>query len=554
MKKERHKVRGLVDDIKRGEIALPALQRGYVWKATQVRDLFDSLYRDYPTGSFLLWQPDKKEMPTKKAAIRQEGRGDWQRLLLDGQQRLMSLSAVLEGEPIQVRDSKKPIEIMFNMNHPEDDESESSDVNQEGDEESGGSATSSGAPLENLDKMTFIVRSKVLEKDQNWVLVTDAIRKNSLALLKEKGIGADDERFEKFFSRIERLKGIEKYEYDVVLLQGMKYETVTNIFVRVNSAGTTLKSWDLALSQITVTWKEALEVFEEYLEEKKSAGIIDFKLAVRALAAFATNQATFKTLHRLPSSKLKESWEDAAKHLDLALDFIKDLGFEKPTLLPSPYFLVTMAKYMKEGNRDKKELEEIKFWLFMACMKGRYSSSIETALGQDIAAASSAQELRRILRAKFGRFRLEPQDIVGMNRRNSLFKVLFIVLKDGGFRDWYSRSSITLDSVSKSNRLNAHHIFPQALLKKADRSNKEIDDIANLTFLTEKTNKEIGKASPEEYLSKIEEDLLIPHLIPLDRNLWKLENYQDFLAARRKLIVDAVNDFLKVDKFEKEFK
>src|SRR5262245_14103118 len=104
---------------KRGEMRLPEIQRHYVWRATRVRDPLDSLYRGYPSGSILMWETDEP-VPTRDFAIAQDSTAfAGRRLLLDGQQRLTSLTAVLNGEPVKVRGRKKPIEILFNLEHPE---------------------------------------------------------------------------------------------------------------------------------------------------------------------------------------------------------------------------------------------------------------------------------------------------------------------------------------------------------------------------------------------------------------------------------------------------
>src|SRR5689334_7719079 len=118
----------LIDMYKRGEVRLPEIQRHYVWKATGVRDLLDSLYRGYPSGSILMWETDDP-IQTRDFAIAQDttafvGR----KLLLDGQQRLTSLTAVLNGEPINVRRRKRPIEILFNLDHPDGPPSEVTEV------------------------------------------------------------------------------------------------------------------------------------------------------------------------------------------------------------------------------------------------------------------------------------------------------------------------------------------------------------------------------------------------------------------------------------------
>src|SRR5688572_27813739 len=102
-----------------GELRLPEMQRRYVWPATRVRDLLDSLYRGYPSGTILVWETDR-EMPSRDLAVTQDTspfRGH--KLLLDGQQRLTSLSAILRGEPVTVRERRRPIDILFNLDHPD---------------------------------------------------------------------------------------------------------------------------------------------------------------------------------------------------------------------------------------------------------------------------------------------------------------------------------------------------------------------------------------------------------------------------------------------------
>src|SRR5437762_11948873 len=109
----------LVGMIERGELRLPEMQRQYVWRATRVRDLLDSLYRGYPSGAILLWDTDEA-VPLQEFAVSQQANPyKSTRLLLDGQQRLTSLSAVIRGAPVTVRDSKKAVELLFNLDHPD---------------------------------------------------------------------------------------------------------------------------------------------------------------------------------------------------------------------------------------------------------------------------------------------------------------------------------------------------------------------------------------------------------------------------------------------------
>src|SRR5438552_7898908 len=117
MKKQDISVGSLVAMIESGELQLPEIQRRYVWRGPRVRDLLDSLYRGYPSGTVLVWETDQ-EQPARDLAIAQAQSVFTQKLLLDGQQRLTSLSAVIRGEPIKVRNRKREIQIAFNLDHP----------------------------------------------------------------------------------------------------------------------------------------------------------------------------------------------------------------------------------------------------------------------------------------------------------------------------------------------------------------------------------------------------------------------------------------------------
>jgi hypothetical protein len=115
-----YSVRELVDKIQRRELQLPEMQRRYVWTATKVRDLLDSLYRGYPSGVILTWQSAERVETQDFAIATPDDPGTTPLLLLDGQQRLTSLSAVLRGEAVMVRNRKRPVEILFNLDHPDE--------------------------------------------------------------------------------------------------------------------------------------------------------------------------------------------------------------------------------------------------------------------------------------------------------------------------------------------------------------------------------------------------------------------------------------------------
>ena len=238
-------VKELVGMVARGELRLPEMQRPYVWPATRVRDLLDSLYRGYPSGAILVWETDQ-QAPTRDLAV---GQGlnafATQRLLLDGQQRVTSLCAVLDGKPVRVRNRKRPIEILFNLDHPDGppvdltevvDDSESPILELDDDEPSDDEDTAEVDIQQRLKRRTFVVSSKQLLAQANWVKVSDVFAKSDWTLLKPLGLQPDDSRYENYVQRLQKLRGIQNYPYVMhVLDRQLSYEEVAEIFVRVNS-------------------------------------------------------------------------------------------------------------------------------------------------------------------------------------------------------------------------------------------------------------------------------------------------------------------------------
>lgn len=227
MAKHEASVEELVGMISRGELRLPEMQRRYVWRSTRVRDLMDSLYRGYPSGAILLWETDEN-VPLQDMAVSQEiNPYKSTRLLLDGQQRLTSLSAVIRGEAVKVRGRRRPIELLFNLDHPDrlavvtevDEDGSGDDEDEDLTEDE---ADSSGDELQKrFDRMTFVVTTRKLEQLKQWIKVTDVFKTDSDAgFLKHAGVTSfDDPNYERYSQRLARLRGIRKYSYRMDVLE-----------------------------------------------------------------------------------------------------------------------------------------------------------------------------------------------------------------------------------------------------------------------------------------------------------------------------------------------
>ncbi len=562
MAKAEAKVWELVAMIERGELRLPEMQRRYVWRAPRVRDLLDSLYRGYPSGAILLWETDAAP-PLQDFAVSQQA-NPYQsvKLLLDGQQRLTSLSAVIRGEPVSVRGRQRPIEILFNLEHPEglplwteveEDADDNEDVGEDVID------ASEDELLARFNQMAFVVATKKLEALPHWVKVSEVFTSDSDApFLKHAGVtGFDDPRFEKYSERLKRLRAIRDYSYRLDILERtLSYEEVTEIFVRVNSLGAKLRSSDLALAQITARWRGALAVFERFQQECAQLGFdLDLGLLLKALMAIATDQSRFDMVRGLDARRLEAAWQEATEAMRFALNFARsNVGLDSSVLLSSTFVLITLAAYGHKRNyrMQPDEAALLKRWALLANAKGRYSrGSTETLLDQDLATVrdgGDAAQLIERLRAQVGRLDITPEELEGRNARSALFKTMFLAFRAAGATDWHSQLAIALDHSGHQHKLQFHHIFPKALLK--DRGLAErADDIANLAFIGGKTNRRISDKPPAEYLLALREKLsdapFSAQAIPIDRlELLRAEAYEEFLRERRRRIATMLNHFL----------
>lgn len=567
MAKAEASVEELVSMIERGELRLPEMQRQYVWRSTRVRDLLDSLYRGYPSGAILLWETDEA-VPLQDFAVSQST-NPYQstRLLLDGQQRLTSLSAVIRGEPVSVRGRRRPIDLLFNLEHP-DQLAVVTEVEENGDDEDDveddseliGDETDSTEDelLKRFNKMTFVVATRKLEQLPHWVKVSEVFKTdNDAPFLKRAGIsGFDDPRYEKYSQRLARLRGIRKYVYRMdVLERTLSYDEVTEIFVRVNSLGAKLRSSDLALAQITAKWRHSLQTFQDFQKACAKTGFdLDLGLHLKNLMAFATGQSRFQIVGSLSVEKLQKAWKDACEGMEFALNFLRsNLGIDSPALLSSPFLLVVLAYFGHSRNYalSNDEARQLRYWALMANAKGRFSrGSSETILDQDLAnirQGGAVSELIDRLRLQFGRLDITAEELEGRNQRSALFKTMFLAFRAAGAKDWRSHLAIALDHSGVQHRLQFHHIFPKAVLKTSFTA-READDIANLAFIGGKTNRAISDKAPAVYLPPLVDQLGEPafaaQCIPVEASLLEVESYKDFLLERRKRIATALNTFV----------
>jgi hypothetical protein len=570
MQQQNIPIHTLVDMYKRGELRLPEIQRHYVWQATRVRDLLDSLYRGYPSGSILMWETDEP-VPTRDFAIAQDTNAfAGRKLLLDGQQRLTSLTAVLNGEPVTVRGRKRPIDILFNLEHPEGPPAEvmevesdepsamtpDDEVTDEGEE----NGDSEQVLIDRLNRRTFVVASKSLQSQPHWISVSEVFKASDTVILKKAGVTSfEDERYQRYLDRLTKLRQVKNYSYVVhVLERGMSYEEVTEIFVRVNSLGAKLRSSDLALAQMTSRWPNLLKELEAFQEEcERSWFTIDLGQFVRAIVVFATKQCLFHSVATTKVEDLKKGWEEAKEGLRFAINFLRtNVGVEDESLLSSPMFFHALAvvSRIKKNQLTQAEQRQLTHWLLVANARGRYSrGSTETLLNEDLNILFRTGDLAALMepvRRQFGRLHVEPSDLAARGANSPLFSLAYLSLKHAGAKDWHSGLGLSLTHQGKLHFIQWHHIIPKSLLKDhGGYETGEINEIANMAFITGQTNRRISNKDASVYLKDVLEkqgpEALQTQCVPLDQELWSVPRYRDFLQARRIALAECMNAFVK---------
>jgi len=554
---EDRKIRTLVEMIESGTLRLPEMQREYVWTAAKVRDLFDSLYRGYPSGVILAWEPSEvedAEVKTRDFAVKAGASSRRSLLLLDGQQRLTSLSAVLRGEPVQVKWRKRPIELLFNLDHPDElmsvMETDSEDAVDE----------SELSIADKLRRRAFVVGTKQIAAQQQWIRVSDIFHTEAFDILESKGFdisAMDRELRRKYTSRLAAVKAIEDYSYRVDILEKEKsYEEVTEIFVRVNSLGARLRSSDLALAQITAVWRGSLAIFTEYERQTIDRGFaLDLGNVLRVLVALMTDQPRFSRLGSPVQSSLEASWKRTMKAIDFAHNFlVNDLGIESPTVLTSRFLMVTTAYWgdQRDFQIDNDEKEAFKHWALIANAKGRYSrGSSETLLDQDLSelrGGSGVAGLMQRLTAQVGRLDFTVQELEGRTPQSGAYKTFLLALRDANALDWDTKLLVSAKHQGEADVVEYHHIFPQAYLKefRTDLSSSAINDIANMAIIGGSTNRRISKTGPSTYCDWFDADVLTKHLVDFSDGLDRPEHYEDFIQRRRAAMVRMLNRFLGV--------
>ena len=543
-KKVDYTLDGLMNDVALGRIGLPDIQRPFVWKNTKVRDLFDSMYKGYPVGYLLFWENGAIEGGRSIGADSKQMTPNL--LVVDGQQRLTSLYAVVRGQPVVRSDYKsEQIHIAFN-------------------------------PMEEK----FEVTDAAIQRDRSYIPDISAFWSQGTSFLRlvnkylgDLKLGRDIsfEEEEQIQISIEKLRNLLSFPFTALQLDAnISEEDVADVFVRVNSQGVALSQANFILTLMSVFWDEGRTQLEQFCREAKTparSGASPYNHFIepspdqllRVSVGLAFKRARLNYIYSILRGKDLETEQFSAERRDKQFEVLKDAqqrvlnvqywhdflrcvheaGFRSSRMISSTNALL-FSYILYLIGRTEYHVPEFQLrtviaqWFFMSAVTGRYTSSPESTLESDFALLRDASDAghfvarlknvcSRTLTNDYWEINLPGNLATSASRSPSRFayEAALVIL---GAPALFSQSKVgdMLDPAIQANRsaVERHHLFPRGYLDKVGiTSDRERNQIANYAYVEWGDNVSISNQPPADY-------------VPLMKNASRDRDIQDVSLSR----------------------
>jgi hypothetical protein len=584
-----HLIETILAWVNSGEIAIPEIQRPFVWDSSKVRDLMDSLYQGYPIGYVIAWRNPNVKL---KDGSLSEGK----KVLIDGQQRVTALTAAILGQYVINKNYQRiKIKIAFN-------------------------------PIEER----FEVQNPAILKDKVWLHdITDAFS-GKISLLKlvrdylALNPDIDEDLIENSFSRL--ISIVKKPIGMIELAPELDIETVTEIFIRINSKGVVLSQADFAMSKIASDTenggnelRKAIDYFchlaiapdfhKQIVDNDKEFSKTDFFQKMSWLktenedlydpsyndlirVAF-TSQFNRGRLSDLVSLLSGRNFETRSYETEIAeqsflklkngvynfinetnfkrfLMIVKSAGFISPKLIRSQNainFAYIVYLKLKELGVNSVALESyVRKWLVYSILTGRYSGSPESMFDYDIKQISQKPFAKYLKEKEDGELSDAfwnaslPQSLDTSVASSPYFHVFLASQVKANDRGFLSKDVLVGDLISL--RGDIHHLFPKDYLSKNGLDRSKYNQIANYVYMQSEVNIKVGNKPPKDYFELIKtqilddnklisglstEQELLDNLkmncVPTEIMEMSIDDYQDFLHLRRKLMAHKIKEY-----------
>jgi len=584
-----HLIETLLVWVKSGEIAIPEIQRPFVWDSSKVRDLMDSLYQGYPVGYVITWRNPNVRLKDGSTA---EGK----KVLIDGQQRITALTAAILGDYVVNKEYKRiRIKIAFN-------------------------------PIEEK----FDVQTPVILKDKTWIPDISEVLNgtvNSFGYINTYLQNNPDVDQDKVVEAINNLFNLTKKQIGLIDLAGdLDIETVTEIFIRINSKGVVLSQADFAMSKIAANdnyggqeLRKAIDYFShlavapefyqfikdndadfaktDYFQKmawlrSENEDLYDPSYTDVLRVAFTSqfNRGKLSDLVSLLSGRnfetrtfeehiAKESFEKLSAGIGQFINetnfkrfimIIKSAGFISPKLIRAQNALnfayILFLKLREKGENPANIEKYVRRWFVLSLLTGRYSGSAESSIDYDskqIANKPFDQFLQEVEEADLSDAFWNASLVQSLDSSVSSSPYFLVYLasqakaNDKGFLS----KEITVGDLI-TYRGDIHHIFPRDFLKKNGMERGKYNQIANYVYMQQEVNIAVGNKAPDAYFSEVLEQCHggalkyggISSLDELHENLksncvpesiftMSLDRYDEFLKERRKLMAQKMKEY-----------
>jgi len=583
-------ISNILSGIQQGLIAIPEIQRPFVWDSIKVRDLMDSLYQGYPIGYIITWKNPNVRLKDGSQSV-------GKKILIDGQQRITALRAAILGEKI-VNKEYKEVRIIISFN-PQTEE--------------------------------FATLTPAISKDTKWIAdISEFLRSEDIFEIVEKYMeqnpGSDRIKIQK---SVQNLLAVKNKQIGFIDLdEDLDIDVVTEIFIRINSKGAVLSQADFAMSKIASMDNGGVNVrklidyychlsreprFFKYISENDKEfsatpylnhiewlrntndNLYDPDYTDVIRVAFTKNfeRGKLSDLVSLLSGRnfeTREYEEEIAnnslnKLKEGILDFtnqtnferfvmiIKSAGFIDPSMISSGASLnfayILYLKLREKGIEPGKIASLVKRWFVLSTITGRYSGSSESIFDADIKkiVELGGEEYIKLMEESelsdsfwnVGLVNELDKSIISSPYLNVFFAAQ-VHDNDEGFLS----TDITVRDMI-IHRGDIHHIFPKNLLRKKYDSKTEYNQIANFVYAQQEINIAIGDKSPDIYMNEMlmqceskkikygnitdKERLMTnlkKHCIPESIFKMNIDNYHEFLIERRKLMAEKIKKYYKV--------
>lgn len=502
-----YKLADIVHDIEKGILRIPQFQREFVWDKPRVMRLLESIYLEYPIGSFFFWDAPRKYYDFYRdiAELGLPKPDKYEKIvfILDGQQRLTSLYVTVKGLTLYGRDYKK---ICFD-----------------------------------LDEKVFVDRTP---DSQRFVSVSDLLSNDRYAVYDNLTV----ERKKSFNECFQRFNN---YPFSAIDVRDKELDEVCDIFERINQGGQKLNLFDLISAS---TWtpdfdlRVAVKAENERLKTK-GFGEIDNEVYLQTLSLIANGSCTRPVQLQLRAEDVSKYWQETIESISLAIDYLKsNLGVVNSVFIPyrSMIALVAYLFYKVKGrslNHEQSEL--LAQWFWQTTFSERYSASILTLMTEDrklmdkvISGSASIKYF----------FELDIDSLIQirMYRKSAIKNGVLCLLAKRNPRHFKNNVPLPLKDgyYSDFNSSEKHHVFPKSQVSRSYPMIM-VHSLPNFCFIPAELNKEISNKKPSRYFEEYQRlnpdfsDTLKTHLIKYDDSI-KQDDYMSFLASRAAMILEEI--------------